>query len=77
MDFAKDIQPLLADRCYQCHGSKKQESGLRLDVKADALKGGDHGALMIPGDSSKSLIIHLTSGAHDELARMPKKGDAL
>ena len=77
VDFAKDIQPLLADRCYQCHGSKKQESGLRLDLKADALKGGDHGAAMIPGDSSKSLIVHVTSGAHDELARMPKKGDAL
>ena len=39
VDFAKDIQPLFADRCYSCHGSGKQESAFRLDQKVAALKG--------------------------------------
>ena len=37
--FAKDIQPLLAASCYECHGPEKQKGGLRVDLKAAALKG--------------------------------------
>nr|HVY71272.1 c-type cytochrome domain-containing protein [Verrucomicrobiae bacterium] len=57
VDFTKDIEPLLADRCYSCHGEKKQESGLRLDVRDMALKGGEHGALLVAGKSAESLIV--------------------
>ena len=39
--YEKDIEPIFANNCYSCHGPKKQESSLRLDSKADALKGGD------------------------------------
>src|SRR5687768_993975 len=31
MFFENQIRPLLANRCYECHGAKKQKSGLRLD----------------------------------------------
>ena len=31
VDFAKDIEPLLANNCFSCHGPRKQEAGLRLD----------------------------------------------
>ncbi|HVY72381.1 MAG TPA: DUF1549 domain-containing protein, partial [Verrucomicrobiae bacterium] len=77
VEFAKDIQPLLADRCYSCHGEKKQESGLRLDVKDTALKGGEHGAPLVVGKSAQSLIVQVVAGLHDELAKMPKKGEPL
>src|SRR5438477_13204790 len=43
IDFLKDIQPLFADHCYQCHGPKKQEASLRLDQKAAALQGSENG----------------------------------
>ena len=76
-EFERDIEPLLSSHCYSCHGPKKQESGLRLDVKADALKGGDHGKLVVPGHSSESLIVQVTAGVHTELAAMPKKGERL
>lgn len=77
VDFGQDIKPLLAERCYSCHGDKKQESGLRLDRKDDALKGGEHGALLVVGKSADSLIVQVTGGLHAEVAKMPKKGDAL
>ena len=36
-DFARDVQPILAKHCVRCHGPKKQEGGLRLDVRRRAL----------------------------------------
>jgi len=77
VDFARDIAPLLADRCASCHGARKQESGLRLDNPRDALKGGEHGSLLVPGNSADSLLVAVVSGAHSELAAMPKKGEKL
>ena len=38
-DFARDIRPLLKAHCIKCHGEEKQQGGLRLDLKAAALKG--------------------------------------
>ena len=32
--FEEKVRPLLAANCWDCHGSKKQESGLRLDSQA-------------------------------------------
>ena len=43
VDFARDIQPIFIKRCFECHGPDKQKSDLRLDRKADALKGGKSG----------------------------------
>ncbi len=39
-DFNRDIRPVLASKCYACHGSDddKREAGLRLDVRAEAVK---------------------------------------
>ena len=36
VDFARDVRPLLAERCVRCHGPKKQEGGLRLDLRRRA-----------------------------------------
>lgn len=76
-DFARDIQPLFADRCHSCHGDKKQESGLRLDDRAAALKGGDHGPLLVPGKASDSLLLQVVTGTHPDIGRMPRRGDPL
>src|SRR5437762_4920660 len=46
VDFAKDIQPLLAERCYSCHGPEKQKSDLRWDSKASVFKTGEHGPIL-------------------------------
>src|SRR5258706_6764393 len=76
-DFAKDIQPIFAERCYECHGEKKQKSSFRLDVKSTALAGGESGKpAIVPGKSSASALIrHITSSDPDEM--MPPKGERL
>jgi len=77
VDFKRDVQPIFEQRCYECHGEKKQKSGLRLDRKAAALQGGDSGKpSLVPGNSSDSpLLQRLTSPDPDEV--MPPKGDKL
>ena len=77
VDFARDIGPLLAERCGSCHGAKRAESGLRLDSREALLKGGDHGAAIVPGKSAESALVLAVTGTHPEVARMPKKGDRL
>jgi len=76
VDFVKDIQPLFAANCYGCHGPKRQQGELRWDVKALALKGGEHGPVILPGHSADSRVIQLVAGV-DPDAVMPPKGDRL
>ena len=40
VDFVRDVQPILRQRCYGCHGSTQQMNGFRLDRRSDALRGG-------------------------------------
>lgn len=77
VDFVREIRPIFAQHCYQCHGSDKQKSGLRLDVREAAFAGGEyHKPNIIPGDSAGSTLIKLVRGEHEDL-RMPPKGDGL
>ena len=62
IEFARDIEPLLAKRCLVCHGAQQQMSGLRLDQKEAALKGGAAGVDILPGKSAESRLIRLVAG---------------
>ena len=31
VDFVRDVQPIFAKHCYECHGPDRQSNGLRLD----------------------------------------------
>ncbi|HBJ84363.1 MAG TPA: hypothetical protein DDZ88_10940, partial [Verrucomicrobiales bacterium] len=74
IDFVRDVRPIFQKHCYECHGEKKQKSGLRLDIKSEAFKGGDnHAPDIIEGKAKDSPLIHfLTTDDEDEL--MPPKG---
>ena len=77
VDFVRDVQPILKAHCYSCHGEQKQLSGLRLDVKAAAQKGGDsHGVAISPGRSAESVLMRLVRG-DDKDVRMPPEGPPL
>lgn len=73
IDFEKDVQPLLEQKCYSCHGEDAQQSGLRLDRRQQALRGGDYGPVIVIGKSAESkLIRRLVNG--DGGLQMPPTG---
>jgi mono/diheme cytochrome c family protein len=76
VDFKRQIEPIFARSCYQCHGAKKAMGQLRLDGKESALKGGLSGAAIIPGDGKQSLLVKRILGEGIE-ARMPMGGPPL
>ena len=55
VDFARDVLPILSDKCFQCHGpdEKARKKKLRLDIKEDAL---DSGTIK-PGKSAASELV--------------------
>ena len=73
VSFNRDIRPILADACFQCHGAdeKQRKAGLRLDVSEIAIKPAESGATaIIPGKPAESeLIKRLLSS--DDSVRMP------
>ncbi|MEX2186533.1 MAG: DUF1549 domain-containing protein, partial [Pirellulales bacterium] len=77
VDYAKQVQPLLAKRCYECHGPKKQKGALRLDVRSAAMRGGELGPAIVPDKSGESLMIKAVSGESDDVEKMPQDGDPL
>src|SRR5262249_37745137 len=76
VDFNRDIKPVFASRCYECHGPDKQESGLRLDNGASTATGGNSGAALVAGKSVEGLLIQAVPGA-EGFFKMPPKGPAL
>ncbi len=70
--FEKRVRPVLVERCYECHGEKKQKGGLRLDHAAALTKGGDSGPALVPGQPEKSLLIKVISWSDPDLQMPPK-----
>ena len=60
VDFARDVQPLLRQNCFGCHGPVRQEKNLRLDRRRDAMSIGNR-RVIFPGDSAASpLYLHIS-----------------
>jgi len=71
--FEKNIRPLLAKNCYQCHGPEKHKGDLRLDSRAGILLGGNNGPAVTPGKPSESLIMLAVSHSDEDLKMPPKE----
>ena len=69
--FETSIRPLLVEKCFRCHGDRKQWGGLRLDSRESLLRGGESGAAVVPGKPDKSLLITAIRQTDDDL-RMPQ-----
>ena len=74
--YAKQIKPLLHEKCHACHGALKQEANLRLDAVQLLRRGGDNGPLVVPGKAGESLLVHAVEGTHD-IEKMPQDGAPL
>lgn len=81
LTFENFIGALFASRCTVCHGDNPS-AGLKLSTYADAMKGGENGAVILPGDSANSPLIKIQSEKHfanfssDELALLIRWIDA-
>jgi cytochrome b subunit of formate dehydrogenase/mono/diheme cytochrome c family protein len=69
--------PLFAQKCTSCHGASQALNGLNLSTYADAMKGGQDGPVILPGDTQNSKLYQIQSaGGHfgqltpDELAQI-------
>ena len=76
VNYLRDVKPVLAARCYACHGALKQNNGLRLDTAEFIRKGGKHGPAIVAGKPAASLLLKKVS-AHSLDERMPPEGEPL
>ena len=75
VDFQRDVRPILADNCFQCHGPDvaSRQAGLRLDTQEGALGARPRGAAVVAADADASLLYQRVTHT-DERRRMPPIG---
>ena len=79
VDFAREIRPLLAKKCFACHGPDEEhrEGGLRLDMQEGATKKLETGAVaVVAGKSGESELVRRILSTDDEM-RMPPKATGI
>jgi mono/diheme cytochrome c family protein len=73
VDFSRDIQPILNASCIRCHGPERPKGRFRLDDREAALKGGEHGVDIVPGQSASSPLIYYVARLVEDM-EMPPPG---
>jgi uncharacterized membrane protein len=76
VDFKTQILPIIKNSCLKCHNPGKKKGKLLLDTRENAMKGGENGECIVPGQPEKSSFYTLTV-EKDPDARMPEKDPAL
>jgi mono/diheme cytochrome c family protein len=73
--FAREIQPIFAKSCWNCHGPDAQLADLDLSTRDAAIRGGEHGAAIVPGNAAQSRLYRMVAGL--ESIVMPMDGSQL
>src|SRR3954454_14048300 len=71
VEYEKDIEPILVNKCVVCHSGAVKEGKLDLATHEGLLKGGKRGKSLVPGKSAESLIVRL-AGKTEKPAMPPK-----
>lgn len=75
MSYREDVDPILQEKCHRCHippaGEGYVSSGLSMASYDTLMQGTVFGAVVIPGDSKRSVLNKLTEGRAGDLMRMP------
>ena len=75
--FVAQVRPILQKYCYECHAGDHAKSGLRLDVKASAFRGGElYGPSIQSGQAEASVLWQFVANPDAELP-MPPDGPRL
>jgi mono/diheme cytochrome c family protein len=69
-DYLRDIEPIFLKHCNDCHGVDISQQDLRLDSFVGLKRGGNSGAVFVPGKSTESLLIDAITAGKDT-AKMP------
>ncbi len=78
VDFERNIRPIFETTCWRCHGPERPKSHFRLDNRESALKGGENGVDILPGNSAGSPLIHYVARLVPDLEMPPSgKGEPL
>jgi len=72
VDFAREVRPILAQKCFGCHGpdDAQREGDLRLDTRDGLLAARDDYFIVVPGETKDSELWHRLT---DEIDPMPPK----
>ncbi len=73
--YTTKVKPIFDANCARCHGGENHRGGLNMDTRESLLKGGHDGAVIVPGDPAKSLLVKLIrhEGPADDPMDMPPK----
>jgi cytochrome c553 len=71
--FENKVRPILVKHCYECHGPDTQEAKLRFDSWEAIQRGGEGGAVILPGEPERSLLVAAISHKNPELKMPPEK----
>ncbi|OYW29407.1 MAG: hypothetical protein B7Z47_04845, partial [Chthoniobacter sp. 12-60-6] len=70
--FENEVRPILAKRCFECHGKTKQKGGLRVDNISYLKSGGDTGPALVPGEPEKSAMVEAIHYANADFQMPPR-----
>lgn len=73
--FSKDVAPIVAARCLNCHGANDPKGSLRLDSYANMVQGGRSGLIAVEKNANASLLVQRITATDN--TRMPRGGDPL
>jgi mono/diheme cytochrome c family protein len=71
--FDAEVRPIFEASCLRCHGAERPRAGFSLQTRAAALRGGESGAAIVPGDSASSPLIHFVAQLVEGM-EMPPRG---
>ena len=81
VDFAREIQPILAENCFHCHGpdDKDRKGGLRLDTREGAVKGGksELPSLVAGKPDESEIMLRVIATDEEEVMPPPKENKRL
>lgn len=76
VEFSRDIQPILSENCYHCHGPDANHR--KADLRLDDEKAAKSGKIILPGKADESeLIQRIFSHDPDEVMPTPKSNRKL
>jgi len=55
--YTTKVRPIFQSNCFRCHAGMNRRGGLSMSTRAGMMKGGKDGAVIVPGDPAKSLLV--------------------